>query len=224
MHGRGVRLATPLPARRSRVQFFFFFGADSGRIGRNTPSQAVPAPKPTWLSAVRMAAEVFLEPNQASIFSFRFPVSSSVMRSKSKFKCLKFLTSLPRGPSTSITLVFTLIFDPIWDVHGLWWQDGLHGVSLSNSSCASLRMKNNEVVAAKNPKLYVCIYSRNKKKENLNPFGPLFVFLWPNFVEMVFIYGYWVRLNLGFFLNPILAIWVGSSKNQLISMNWAWFG
>ena len=85
-------------------------------------------------------------------------------------------------------------------------------------------MKNNEVVAAKNPKLYVCIYSRNKKKKNLNPFGPLFVFLWPNFVEMVFIYGYWVRLNLGFFLNPILAIWVGSSKNQLISMNWAWFG
>ena len=24
MHGRGVRLATPLPARRSRVQFFFW--------------------------------------------------------------------------------------------------------------------------------------------------------------------------------------------------------
>ena len=31
MHGRGVRLATPLPARRSRVQFFFFWR----RLGPN---------------------------------------------------------------------------------------------------------------------------------------------------------------------------------------------
>ena len=32
---------------------------------------------------------LFLEPNQASIISFHFPVSSLVMRSKSKFRWLK---------------------------------------------------------------------------------------------------------------------------------------
>ena len=131
-----------LCSRVGAASSFFFFSRRIGPYRPKPPSQAVPAPKPTWLSAVRMAVEVFLEPNQASIFSFRFPVSSSVMRSKSKFKCLKFLTSLPRGPSTSITLAFTLIFDPIWDVHGLWWQDGLHFFWLCLSLAAALRKKN----------------------------------------------------------------------------------
>ena len=58
-------------------------------------------------------------------------------------------------------------------------------------------MKNNEVVvAAKNPKLCVYIFKYSK---NLNPFGPLFVFLWPNSVEIVFIYEYWARFKFGIF-------------------------
>ena len=62
----------------------------------------------TWLRAVRIAAVVLREPNQASILSFRFP-DSSLMSWKSRLRCLKLRLSLPRGPSTSIILALTLI-------------------------------------------------------------------------------------------------------------------
>lgn len=66
----------------------------------------------TWLSAVRIAAEVFLDPNHASIFSVLFPVVSSFRSWKSRFRCLKLRVSFPRGPSTSITFACTFIFTP----------------------------------------------------------------------------------------------------------------
>ena len=202
MHGRGVRLATPLPARRSRVQFFFFFGADSGRIGRNTPSQAVPAPKPTWLSAVRMAAEVFLEPNQASIFSFRFPVSSSVMRSKSKFKCLKFLTSLPRGPSTSMTLAFTLILTP-------------SGMSMVSDDKMVFMVSLSQTLAAPlwewktmrwwQPKTlnYMCVYIQGtKKKKKPKPFWASVCFFVAQFCWDGFYLWILGKIKFGIFFKP----------------------
>ena len=66
----------------------------------------------TWLSAVRIAAEVFLDPNHASIFSVLFPVVSSFRSWKSRLRCLKLRVSFPRGPSTSITFACTFIFTP----------------------------------------------------------------------------------------------------------------
>ncbi|MFS7990798.1 hypothetical protein Hanom_Chr11g01063171 [Helianthus anomalus] len=66
----------------------------------------------TWLSAVRIAAVVLRDPNHASTFNFRFPVSSSVISMKSRFKCLKLRVRVPRGPLTSMILAFTLISMP----------------------------------------------------------------------------------------------------------------
>ena len=63
----------------------------------------------TWLRAVRIAALVLRELNQASTFNFRFP-DSSLMSWKSKFICLKSRQSLPRGSSASIRLAFNIIY------------------------------------------------------------------------------------------------------------------
>ncbi|GMQ10745.1 hypothetical protein CsSME_00053630 [Camellia sinensis var. sinensis] len=43
---------------------------------------------------------------------FFFPVSSSVISWKSRFRCLKLRVSFPLGPSTSIIFAFILIFTP----------------------------------------------------------------------------------------------------------------
>ena len=170
MHGRGVRLATPLPACRCRVQFFFFFFF-SRRFG---PIRSVSA-ETHRVRLYRRRTDVAergadgggglpgAEPSvdlQLSLPSFL--VSNEI---EIQVQVLEISDKLATWAFHLDDLSVHLNLDPIWDVHGLRWQDGLHGVSLSNSSCASLRMKNNEVVAAKNPKLYVCIYSRNKKKK-----------------------------------------------------------
>ena len=63
----------------------------------------------TWLRAVRIAALVLRELNQASTFNFRFP-DSSLLSWKSKFRCLKSRQSLPRGSSASIRLAFNIIY------------------------------------------------------------------------------------------------------------------
>ena len=66
----------------------------------------------TWLSMVRVTAEVFLDPNHAPIFSVLFPMVSSFRSWKSRLRCLKLWVNFPHGPSTSITFACTFIFTP----------------------------------------------------------------------------------------------------------------